>query len=462
MPNDKYYNKVVWDNQTLIDLTEDTVTAGDLRSGVTAHGANGQQLVGTASFSQVQVDWDQTDTTAVDYIKNKPSIINTAKLLGNWFKPEGGYDANKRPTSANIHSGDTAGVKTFLATSSMTTGKPAQDGNILHFEWDNGARYSTQLAMLHGQAPQYRYQTGAGDTADDWSSWYSFFTEQNLPTKVKGIYTNNGGVQPPNYFGTNAVGFLMSNVSVNSDSHYKNIMYMDCYHGSDAGGVTALALDRTEARAFILQSNANRTSWTNTAEIITTNDVAEAATGSKIVKRTSSGYINCTYLNTSNSREDASFTATSLVYFNNGSDGYLRKMYLSTLAKVLGTSYLYKNRKFETVSSTDSRVIIDEGYYCIYGVGETITSSSAQSMALCTVTMRVHASADTSTRIYFCSALPKPVAPVGIIPISYNTGKTANAAWYYIGTNGQGISNTGTIYKNEPHCINVTYVTAIV
>jgi hypothetical protein len=58
--------------------------------------------------------------------------------------------------------------------------------------------------------------------------------------------------------------------------------------------------------------------------------------------------------------------------------------------------------------------------------------------------------------------MPKPIAPVGIIPISYTTGKTANAAWYYIGTNGQGISNTGTIYKNEPHCISVAYVTALI
>lgn len=455
MPNDKYYNKVVWDNQTLIDLTSDTVTAGDLRSGVTAHGANGQQIVGTASFSQVQVDWNQTDTSAVDYIKNKPSIINTAKLLGNWFKPEGGYDANKRPTSANIHSGDTAGVKTFLATSSMTTGKPAQDGNILHFEWDNGARYSTQLAMLHGQAPQYRYQTGAGDTAADWSSWYSFFTEQNLPTKVKGIYTSSGGVQPPNYFGTNAVGFLMSNVSVNSDSHYKNIMYMDCYNGTDVGGVTALALDRTEARAFILQSNANRTSWTNTAELITSNDVSESATANKIVRRNSSGYIYAAYYNTSAGDESSMLSTTSKMIFAN-SDGWLRKVsWVNMVAQLRGA--FVSLRSGTTLVSSDSRVIIDEGSYMV--IGPNPGSGTAQ--AICVLTMRVHAAADTSTRIYFCNQMPKPIAPVGIIPISYTTGKTANAGWYYIGTNGNGISNTGTIYKNEPHCINVAYVTAL-
>jgi hypothetical protein len=35
---------------------------------------------------------------------------------------------------------------------------------------------------------------------------------------------------------------------------------MDNYSGTDVGGATALGLDRNEARAFIMQSDANRTS----------------------------------------------------------------------------------------------------------------------------------------------------------------------------------------------------------
>jgi hypothetical protein len=35
---------------------------------------------------------------------------------------------------------------------------------------------------------------------------------------------------------------------------------MDNYNNDDVGGATALGLDRTEARAFIMQSDANRTS----------------------------------------------------------------------------------------------------------------------------------------------------------------------------------------------------------
>lgn len=42
-------SKVVYGDTTLIDLTEDTVTADSMLSGVTAHGANGEQIYGTMS-----------------------------------------------------------------------------------------------------------------------------------------------------------------------------------------------------------------------------------------------------------------------------------------------------------------------------------------------------------------------------------------------------------------------------
>lgn len=103
--------------------------------------------------------------------------------------------------------------------------------------------------------------------------------------KVDGTYSGSGGQQAPNYFGTNKVGFLMSNVSINSDSHYKNIMYMDCYSGNDVGGVTALALDRMEAKGFLLQSDKNRTSWNNSAELLTTaNYSSYAAKNTEAIK----------------------------------------------------------------------------------------------------------------------------------------------------------------------------------
>lgn len=88
-----------------------------------------------------------------------------------------------------------------------------------------------------------------------------------LSNTVNGVYTTNGGQQGPAYFGKNRAGFLMSNATVAGDTHYKNWLYMDNYNGTDVGGATALGIDRTEPRAFIMQSDANRTSWNNTAAL---------------------------------------------------------------------------------------------------------------------------------------------------------------------------------------------------
>ncbi len=41
-------NKVIYDGSTLIDLTSDTVKAGSLFKGVTAHMADGTVITGTA------------------------------------------------------------------------------------------------------------------------------------------------------------------------------------------------------------------------------------------------------------------------------------------------------------------------------------------------------------------------------------------------------------------------------
>ena len=43
-------NKVDYAGKTLIDLTKDTVTPNTLARGVTAHGANGEIITGTATI----------------------------------------------------------------------------------------------------------------------------------------------------------------------------------------------------------------------------------------------------------------------------------------------------------------------------------------------------------------------------------------------------------------------------
>ncbi len=177
------------------------------------------------------------------------------------------------------------------------------------------------------------------------------------PSKtVYGIYTANGGQQGPGYFGKNRAGFLMSNASVAGDSHYKNWLYMDNYSGTDVGGATALGLDRTEPRMFIMQSDANRTSWNNTAAVGvftatptsgqavitdgTTGGIkssgyalATAATANTIACRQANGYLYATYYNQSSGEETSATNARPCII--DGS-GWHRKFSLAAFRNLIG------------------------------------------------------------------------------------------------------------------------------
>ena len=47
MANNQYVNKVIFGNETLIDLTSDTITAANMLNGITAHNAAGEIITGT-------------------------------------------------------------------------------------------------------------------------------------------------------------------------------------------------------------------------------------------------------------------------------------------------------------------------------------------------------------------------------------------------------------------------------
>ena len=71
--------KVVYGNTTLIDLTTDTVTAGDLAVGVTAHGSDGNVIVGTNDYDSNTSD---ATATAAEILSGKTAYVNTNKLAG--------------------------------------------------------------------------------------------------------------------------------------------------------------------------------------------------------------------------------------------------------------------------------------------------------------------------------------------------------------------------------------------
>ena len=89
---------------------------------------------------------------------------------------------------------------------------------------------------------------------------------------LKGNYTYNGGQQMPNYFGKNKIGALMMSTKINGNSQYKDFFIIDCYHGDDAGGAVAFGVNRQSLGAYIMRSTAERTSWTESAELLGTHN----------------------------------------------------------------------------------------------------------------------------------------------------------------------------------------------
>ena len=79
MPNSNY-NKVIYNGNTLIDLTADTITAADLAYGVTAHDRSGAVITGTNTY-----DADTSDANAIasQILLNKTAYVNGVKITGS-------------------------------------------------------------------------------------------------------------------------------------------------------------------------------------------------------------------------------------------------------------------------------------------------------------------------------------------------------------------------------------------
>lgn len=88
-----------------------------------------------------------------------------------------------RQESANLTTKGAAAIQLLLATSTMTSGKPAGDGYILNFDWDNTGKYQAQFfipsAYEKNRPPQYRVQHTYADWSDSICKWRSFLTEDN-------------------------------------------------------------------------------------------------------------------------------------------------------------------------------------------------------------------------------------------------------------------------------------------
>lgn len=80
MANNQYVNKVVFGNQTIMDISQDNITPADLASGKTAHDKSGAPIVGTNTYDANTSD---ADAVAAEILNTKTAYVNGVKITGS-------------------------------------------------------------------------------------------------------------------------------------------------------------------------------------------------------------------------------------------------------------------------------------------------------------------------------------------------------------------------------------------
>lgn len=73
------YSKIIFDGETLIDLTSDTVTEDKLMTGITAHDKSGKEITGTCDFD---VNSSDATVTSDEILSTRTAYARGIKIVG--------------------------------------------------------------------------------------------------------------------------------------------------------------------------------------------------------------------------------------------------------------------------------------------------------------------------------------------------------------------------------------------
>lgn len=80
MASNQYFNKIIINGETKIDLTGDTVTADKLASGIIAHDKTGATITGTNTYDSNTSD---ANASAAEILSSKTAYVRGSKVTGS-------------------------------------------------------------------------------------------------------------------------------------------------------------------------------------------------------------------------------------------------------------------------------------------------------------------------------------------------------------------------------------------
>lgn len=198
----------------------------------------------------------------IDLKKMLIKLLDSTRRLSSWNKIDPDAVIASRLTSANIASENRADVKHFIATSSMTEGKPPADGNILSFGWDNGSNWDTQLAVLHGDPPVLctRYKSD--------SSWHGWHEVGYIPDRK----TITGSGSKAIASGASGASFELCSVTLPAELHGSTYLIISRVGSNSGKEVTLLNAQR-------LKSGSLSMTWLTESRVTTTSGQGVFAIG---------------------------------------------------------------------------------------------------------------------------------------------------------------------------------------
>lgn len=183
------------------------------------------------------------------------SRVSSSSYLNNYF--------TSRQTSANVAINGKGGLRTFKATSTMTTGKPTiGDSHILHFDWDNTGGFDSQLAIGPHNPPHMQMRSQESGT---WGAWTDILDQNNytkyIPLRTKTINAGFSTAFRTQTQGSTAQGSFLSMIRNNTASVTNSPQFGSgiAWGHSDTHGY--LYTNYSSAHAYIGGGNANKLNW---------------------------------------------------------------------------------------------------------------------------------------------------------------------------------------------------------